>query len=582
MKKLFYLAVSLFILLNAHAQSPTCMWVKKSYDPSPGSSTANIVVDNEHNVFMINNNGDLSLIDSSLSPNTFLSGSCIVKYDSLGHLLWYRKVKGDTSSWNGNVHIWAVQTDNANNVYAYGYYYSNILIENQTLTSAGGSDIVLIKYDKNGNLLWAKSIGGPLSERIAYDGFRVSKNGDIFCTGLYGFYNYLSQYPTNDTIVTHFDTLSITTTDSVYYYAFIARFNSNGTIRWVKSIPSGSIKVGVLKPGLDIEFLSIDKNNNSYLSGIADTGVFLDGIQLQSNPEPLVSNNSTNNFFLKCDSNGQALFSKSIFNKGYDILNYIAADSQENAYLFQYSATDTTFIDGVPHVVNGCYLIKYDNVGNLVWLKKYGDIIHNQGISLRGQGIVIDKDNNLILAFTPGLKNIVVDSDTIHLPFAIGIFLIKANSTTGKAIWTKAICDSGIIYSCFVKPDDNNNFYITGLHNASSFFCIDSQCIQGYTFDRYFFLAKFHQTPTAIEPIPFYNNTLTLFPNPANETVTINRGNILPSQLRLIDALGRTLPITLTTEENRTHINIATLPPGLYMVLLNDGNNVLTAKLMKE
>jgi hypothetical protein len=76
--------------------------------------------------------------------------------------------------------------------------------------------------------------------------------------------------------------------------------------------------------------------------------------------------------------------------------------------------------------------------------------------------------------------------------------------------------------------------------------------------------------------------TLTLSPNPAQETVTINRGNILPSQLRLIDALGRTLPITLITEENRTQINIATLPQGLYMVLVNDGNTVLTAKLMKE
>ena len=80
----------------------------------------------------------------------------------------------------------------------------------------------------------------------------------------------------------------------------------------------------------------------------------------------------------------------------------------------------------------------------------------------------------------------------------------------------------------------------------------------------------------------YKENTLTLFPNPVHETVSINKANIEPNQIRVVDALGRSMSVSITTNNNQTQINTSLLPPGLYIVLLNDGNTVLSAKMMKE
>ena len=76
----------------------------------------------------------------------------IAKYDSSGNLVWAQSF-GSTSDDKAT----AVTTDNAGNIYLTGYFYSpTITIGTYTFTNAGNvGDIFIVKYDSNGNILWA-------------------------------------------------------------------------------------------------------------------------------------------------------------------------------------------------------------------------------------------------------------------------------------------------------------------------------------------------------------------------------------------------------------------------------------------
>ena len=200
-----------------------------------------------------------------------------------------------------------------------------------------------------------------------------------------------------------------------------------------------------------------------------------------------------------------------------------------------------------------------------------------------GVSISIDIDNNVLASYQISKNKTRLENDTIFSQYPADLLLLKINNSNGMVMWKKLIENPGDEIGLFIVPDLKGSFYLTGNFSADTF-CIDNICLTGEIsgINSHLFLAKFHQTPTGIEPIPFTDNTLTLFPNPAHETVSINNTNLQPNQIRVVDALGRTISVSITTTANQTQINTSSLPPGLYMVLVNDGNTILSAKMMKE
>lgn len=94
----------------------------------------------------------------------------LIKYDSAGNMLWNR-------TWGGNLNDEArdVVVDVSNNVYITGNTYS---------FGAGESDVMVVKYNPDGNQLWNHTWGGSSWDEgrgIAIDG-----TGSIFLTGYTG------------------------------------------------------------------------------------------------------------------------------------------------------------------------------------------------------------------------------------------------------------------------------------------------------------------------------------------------------------------------------------------------------------
>src|SRR5262249_54329228 len=97
----------------------------------------------------------------------------VAKYDSAGNLLWARSA--------GNPYVdsgMAVATDPSDNVYVAGYFIDLapvIFGDGVTLTNGGEGDVFLAEYDKDGQILRAKSLG-----RIdEVKGLSVDAEGDV-------------------------------------------------------------------------------------------------------------------------------------------------------------------------------------------------------------------------------------------------------------------------------------------------------------------------------------------------------------------------------------------------------------------
>jgi hypothetical protein len=92
--------------------------------------------------------------------------------------------KTQTLNWNWGNLIGAnttghkIKTDNVGNVYVAASLTSSLLVVgNNTITSYGGTDALLLKYDFNGNLIWINNYGGSNIDNIA--DFSIDSNNDI-------------------------------------------------------------------------------------------------------------------------------------------------------------------------------------------------------------------------------------------------------------------------------------------------------------------------------------------------------------------------------------------------------------------
>jgi hypothetical protein len=86
----------------------------------------------------------------------------VAKYSSAGAHLWSRRISTGTVLDEGT----AIGVDGAGNVIVAGGFYGTVNFGGGSLTSAGSEDIVLLKYNSAGSFLWSKRIGGASDEVV--------------------------------------------------------------------------------------------------------------------------------------------------------------------------------------------------------------------------------------------------------------------------------------------------------------------------------------------------------------------------------------------------------------------------------
>jgi uncharacterized repeat protein (TIGR01451 family) len=159
------------------------VWAKSSVGSSYDDGSG-ITVDAIGNTYVTGyfQSSSISFGSNTLNNNNNTNGSSdmfIVKYNPSGNVVWAKSEGGSNSEYISSIAL------DANGIaYVAGYFSSQyIIFGSTTLINVGTAtpDIFIVKYDEDGNVVWAKSAGGTGSD-YCY-GISTDAGGNVYVTG---------------------------------------------------------------------------------------------------------------------------------------------------------------------------------------------------------------------------------------------------------------------------------------------------------------------------------------------------------------------------------------------------------------
>lgn len=138
------------------------------------------------------------------------------------------------------------------------------------------------------------------------------------------------------------------------------------------------------------------------------------------------------------------------------------------------------------------------------------------------------------------------------------------------------------IEDCFAEPADSNwrreivDLQPFATHNMAIIkFSYKSALGGSLNIDN----VLFSNSSTSVKPVPA--NDLKVFPNPANDHVSIITGNTQVSQLDVVDVSGKLVKtMNFTNNSGRIDLDVTALSPGIYMMRLHTEAGISTRKLV--
>ncbi|MBC6426777.1 MAG: cadherin domain-containing protein [Ekhidna sp.] len=228
----------------------------------------------------------------------------VIKFDSDGSLLAAFNIGG--SSDDRGIGIVA---DGEGNVWTTGFFQGSIDMDGDgtnELTSKGDRDSYVIKFDRNGSLLKALTIGGSGDDRgiaIAAEG-----NGNVWVTGRFQESIDIDGDGTNDL------------TGKGGNDGYVVRFDRNGNLLAAFTIGGSGDDRGI--------GIAADSNGNAWATGFFHGSIDMDG----DGSNELTSNGGSDSYVAKFGSNGDLRFAFNIGSSDNDGGSGITVDSHGHAW----------------------------------------------------------------------------------------------------------------------------------------------------------------------------------------------------------------------------------------------------------
>lgn len=548
---IFITAVFCFTTFPIEAQN--FLWAKAPISLPSGFSGG------EGNATSIDRFGNMYGVGGIFSPTLAFNtatltngGMFLVKYDPNGNELWVKK-EGS----GGSDFAWSVTNDTIGNVIISGYFFNpTMVVGSTTLTNTNNpsGDIFLIKYNSNGNVIWAKSAGGNGNDNAV--SVKTDLSGNIFMTGYF------------DSPTITFGTYTLTNnTTGGRTNIFIVKYDTNGNVLWAK-------RAG----GTDDDksnSVSTDVNGNAFITGGFSSPSIAFGATTFTTPS----------FFLaKYDANGNVLWAKS---SSYNFLtgaigSSVSTDVAGNAFVLGYYAFDTLVI-GTNTLVNANYgssdifFAKYDPIGNVIWAKRFG-------------GMGIDEGRS-VATYSNGL---FITAEFVAAPITIGSYtftplnggsdnmFIASCDFNGNVVCASAL-GSGGDDNIGLGVDPYGNAYITG-DFIPNVFVVGSTTLTNtsVTTDEYIFFAKYSCSGVGLQEMS-NNSFFKISPNPNNGSFKLQIDNEFQNgELILMNSLGQKVhEQKIIQGENNIKTN--GLAKGLYhYMLLENKQQINNGKIVIE
>ena len=395
-----------------------------------------------------------------------VEAAVFIKYDGNGDVVWQKSIRSDGY---GICSLFLPFED--------GFLISINLegYEVEGLTPLGAKDAVLIKFDYNGKIIWAKNWGG--SDIDIFSTLQMDKNGDFLITGY--------TYSTNITGLTNFGDKD----------GIVIKMSSNGEILWQKSWGGSAADQFIHNIILsDGSFVTFGRTSSSDIEGLNNNG----------NQDVLI---------IKYDKNGEILWKKNFGTEEYD--NYSAAVNVNDEIVFVLGAISMETYDTLWYK-----LYKIDNNGNTLYERQL-DIVVNKMYSIG--------DNFFIIGC-----NFEGNADYLT---------VKYNSNC-EEIWREGFGGSDIELLNLMLQISNNEYYVSG-----SYYSTDIEGIVNRGHDDYMIMK--YSIDYNLEPVDSNFGVFTLEKN--NQygviTPTPNEGYEV-DKIIIKDKDGNVLDVEITKLED--------------------------------
>jgi hypothetical protein len=292
---------------------------------------------------------------------------------------------------NGADEIMSACTDAYGNIYVAGYFQNEIDIDGNVLKSNGDNDILIAKFSKQGNLVWAKRAGGTYSENLIISEYakkiKLDNEGNLIVAGCFmweaDFDGYTVQGPGNSDI-------------------FIAKYTTSGSLLWAKAY--GSKEHDYLFD-MDID------DNNIFITGQL-TGPFISDAEVADNNSKISIETGTTPIIAGFDFEGNLKWMRRDIGKVDKTL--LSTDNNNLYYALEFSS-DLLIGNNMHQVTrNKDFIIQcLSKQGNLVWERKFSsennELIESIEADGKGGLLISGKYGNI-----PELKSIRPENQAVN------------------------------------------------------------------------------------------------------------------------------------------------------------------------
>ncbi len=310
---------------------------------------------------------------------------------------WTRQF-GSSADDNG----FGVAVDGSGNAYITGWTLGSLNGSN-----AGGADVFLAKYDRDGNQQWIRQLGSNGHDTGL--GVAVDGNGNAYIAG-----------ETRG---------SLNGSNAGGDDVFLAKYDSSGTQQWIRQL--GSSKNDTF-PGV-----AVDAKGNTYITGT--TAGSLNG-----------SNAGEDDVFLaKYDTKGNQQWTRQLGSSDYDGGRGVAVDGKGNAYITGIAGGD---LNGSNAGLMGMFLVKYDSNGNQQWTRQLDGSDDDYAVGL---GVAVDNKGNAYISGWAASSRYGSNAGGMDVLF------VKYDSN-GSQQWIHQLGTSEDDNGYGVAVDGKGNAYISG------------------------------------------------------------------------------------------------------------------------
>jgi hypothetical protein len=503
--------------------------------------------------------GQLLLTNEPFEVRTF-----ILRLDADGALVWAYNLGNGTLPFK-------VVVDDEDRIYAGGYFQGVTDLDPgpgvlQTISN-GGSDPWVVKLNSAGELIWARSFGGPGFDNlidIALDGF-----GHLLLTG--GFSGNMDADPGPGTFI-------LPAPGANRRDVFVSKWDTSGTFIWARQFTSTNFNT----TGLGV---CSDPWGN-----VITTGFFSGNVDFDPGPGTQTLTGNYDLFVHKMDPDGEFLWVRHYSNPDLGTGEEVRCDADGNIHVVGFVGGTVDFDPGpdeaiVSSILNSGVLLRLDPAG--AFLDVYG-WSGNQNVALAGMDLLPD-GNVLVCGGFRGTFDIDAGPDTELVSVvgeldAFALILGRCTVTDEPTVdvqgFTLGTTAAGPLFQwidCATGEDipDATEATFEAPGNGSyavasgTLFCqLVSECVE--------------VLGTGLSDIST-NNQLLLMPNPASYLVTLRfSGPVHKAEVRILDMQGRVVHTSMATSGTLHTMDIRSLSAGMHIIELRQADEVTHLRLVKQ